>query len=343
MEEKPLLMWIFGGKDLSVKDIIEISSYELSIDEETNSNSVINVLKKTTAVSTDIIAVQKNGKTIYWGIIDQILNDSGKMKYQFYVKYITNLFDRLIPLGFEDVIRDTGIEDFLENEIKTNFTESDDEFINFSYLRIVVKSHSKKQTSVTNVDNGIYNFHTWLTNCTQNYNIAYEFEIIEEGNEYYLQMTIENKEKETVLIDCEAQGIIEYEELFDTEITSKVTVLSPTSVYTLYLLNDRTTTTDKTDVNRANGKITTVYVEAEEDMEQEALNVFKSNSYNHNISFKLYDRSYTVGTPIIIKTKSGNVYNTYISSVLYTNSKFIAYQCGNIRISLVDKLLKERG
>ena len=69
----------------------------------------------------------------------------------------------------------------------------------------------------------------------------------------------------------------------------------------------------------------------------------KSNSYNHNISFKRYEKYYKIGTPIAIKTKDSLIYDTYISAVKITkNNSFIEYTCGNIRVKFIDKLLKER-
>lgn len=112
--------------------------------------------------------------------------------------------------------------------------------------------------------------------------------------------------------------------------------------YTLYLLNDRTTTTDMANENRAEGKVETVYTENYEDAQQKALDVMKSNSYNHNITFNLYNRFIKVGTPIAIKTKESVILDTYISAIKITQNKFYEYICGNIRIKFIDKLLKER-
>lgn len=112
--------------------------------------------------------------------------------------------------------------------------------------------------------------------------------------------------------------------------------------YTLYLLNDRTTTTDMTNINRAEGRVETVYTENYEDAQQKALDVMKSNSYNHNITFNLYNRFIKAGTPIAIKTKESVILDTYISAIKITQSKFYEYICGSIRIKFIDKLLKER-
>lgn len=338
IETNKVFMWIFDYKDFSVKDIVEIADYEINIDEETNANSIIKVLKKTTAKSNDIIAVKKNNAVVYWGVIQEIQNEDGRQLYEYTTKYITNLFDRNIKLENEELIKTTGVEDFIAKVITDNFISNEDTFINKTYLQINVLTHTPKQTSVSNVQDGIYNLHTWITNCTQNYDIVYNFSIENKK----LVITIENKTYTKELIDTQAQAILNYTEVFETDIVSKVIVLTTTNTYILYLLNDRTTTTDKTNVNRAEGKIETVYTENYEDAPQKALDVMKANSYNHNITFNLYDKYIKVGTPIAIKTKESIILDTYISAIKITQNKFYEYTCGNIRIKFIDKLLKER-
>lgn len=332
-----VFMWIFDYKDFSIKDIVEIADYDINIDEETNANSIIKVLKKTSAKSRDIIVIKKNNNEIYWGTINNIENENGSALYEYNVKYITNLFDQNIKLGNENLIKTTGIEDFIAEEIKNNFINNKDTFINKNYLEVVVKTHTPKQVSVTNVENGIYNLHTYMTNCTQNYNIVYNFSIVNKK----LVITIENKTLNKELIDTQAQNITNYTEVFETDVVSKVIVLTSTNTYTLYLKSDRTTTENMNDLDRADGKVETIYTEKYEDAKQSALDVMKSNSYNHNITFK-YDKFLKIGTPIAIKTKESIILDTYISSIKITQNKFYEYICGNIRIKFIEKLMKER-
>ena len=338
IEQNKIFMWIFDYFTFKVKDIVELSNYEINIDEETNSNTIIDVLKKTTAKARDIIVIKKNNKIIYWGTINNIQNTDGQNLYEYIIKYATNLFDQDIILEDEDLISSTGIEDFIANAINKNFINNKDTFINKTYMQVVVKTHTKKQTSVTNVENNIYNLHTYMTNCTQNYDIVYSFSIV---NKKFV-ITIENKAINKELIDVNAQPISNYNEVFETDVVSKVIVLTSTNTYTLYLLNDRTTTTDMTNPNRADGKTVTVYTENYEDAPQTALDQIKQNAYNHNITFNYYDRLIPVGTPIAIKTKQSLIFDTYISAIKITQSKFIEYTCGNIRVKFIDKLLKER-
>lgn len=338
-------IWIFSYDDFSIKDIVEVSDYEINIDEETNAISTINILKNTTVKARDIIVFKDNENLLYWGIVDDVNNENGSNLYQIRTKYITNLFDREIQLKDENIIKTIGIEDFIEQTITNEYISNIDTFINLSWLEIEVKTHTPKQITVSNVENGIFNLHTFMTNCTQNYNVVYGFSL----SENKLLITIEIAENEKELIDTKAQTISNYTEVFETNVVSKVIVLydkvngvENAGKYVLYLLNNRTTTTNMTNPNRADGRIETVYTENYEDANQTALDVMKSNSYNHNITFSLFNRYIPVGTPIAIKTKKSIIYDTYISAIRITQKKFIEYQCGNIRINFIEKLKKER-
>lgn len=344
METNKVFMWIFDFKDFTIKDIVEISDYEINIDEETNANSVIKVLKKTTAKAQDIVFIKKNGEIIYWGIIDNIQNEDGKKMYEFTLKYITNMFDEKVETdyasGVDELIRTTGIEDFFKRTIDDHFIVNEDTFINRTYLEVRVLTHTKLETSITNIQNGIYNLHTWMTNCTQKYDIVYNF-FIENKK---LIITISKEEINKELLNVKAQPISNYTEVFETKVISKVVVKIKDvyARYILYLLNDRTTTEDMTDENRAQGSTERIYVENQDDARQSALDVFKQNSYSHMISFKMLNKYMKIGTPIAIKTKNSTILNTYISAIKITPRKFIEYTCGNIRINFIDKLLKER-
>lgn len=487
-------MYIFDYRDFSVKDVAQLPEYEINIDEETNANTTVKVLKKTTAKANDIVIIKENNEFIYWGVIQNIENEDGTSVYQYIIKYITNIFDQNIILsqnivntnnieeGYyrihsklnynfvfdildgsleaganlqlyesnntnaqkfrikkradgtykilnavsgmaldvqgavfengtniqtwgdtdnaaqkwtfskkdtniyainlantnfvidlkdanvangsniqiwefsnspqnlwilekidEEIIRNVGIEDYIAEQIRKNFINNEDVLLNREYMEIRIKTHTKLNVSVStivDVQNNIFNLHTFMTNCTQNYNISYDFAI--EGKK--LIITIENKEAKKELIDVNAQPISNYVEVFETDVVAKVIALTKDGQkYTLYLKTDRTTTENMLDPDRAQGKTEVIYAENIEDARQQALDVIKGNIYNHNVTFNYYNRELKVGTPITIKTKESLIYDTYISAVnRVKGSKMYKYTCGNIRIGFIDKLLKER-
>ena len=290
-------------------DLLEQNTGQYNIAYHLNNNYVINIADSVTANGTNI----------------QILENSEESKL--------NLF--YIEQTLEPIIWNEGIEDFICKIITDNFISNEDNFVNLPYLEIEVKTHSQKNISVSNVENGIFNLHTFINNCTQNYNIMVTFQIVNKK----LKIIIENKTIERTLINTEM--VTEEEEVFETDITSKVVVITNSGIYKLYLLNDRTTTTNALDPNRAEGKTETIYTENIEDANQSALNIIKQNTYNHNITFKS-NLNLKIGQPISIRTKNSIIYDTYISAIKMNNELFKQYTCGNIRVNFIDKILKER-
>lgn len=338
------LVYFLDKSDLEIKDIIEFENYEYVIDEETNQKTIFEVMKKINAKNGDIVVLQRNGNIDYIGKIEDIENKDGEIKRKVTLKYISNIFDRKIILENESLINSTGIEDFIAKEIYNNFTNSDDTFLNINWLDVEVKTHTKITKSVEN-ENGIYNFHIFITNCSQNYNIVLKFSY--ENNK--IKLTIYKQENEIQLIDTTIADISNYVEKFETNVIAKVIVKTDLDVQKWYLLSDRTTTQDKDDVNRAIGNVETVYTPKSEDAKQTALDKFKANTYNHYISFdinrnsKLFDISkLKIGTPVSVRTNNNIILNTYISAIRDTGNNFINITCGNMRIKFIDKLLKER-
>ncbi len=102
-------MWILDGVNLSIKDVVEImDDYEINIDDETNVTSSANVLKNTNAKADDLVLIKKNGRAVYWGIIDNIEFDNGIYRYT--LKYIINLFDTNVPLRKNSTVEESSFD-----------------------------------------------------------------------------------------------------------------------------------------------------------------------------------------------------------------------------------------
>lgn len=342
--QKETLVYFLDKSDLEIKDYIEFEDYEYVIDEETNQNTIFNVMKKVNAENGDIVILQRDGKTDYIGKIQDIENEDGELRRKITLKYISNIFDRKIIVENEKIISSVGIEDFIAKEIYDNFTNSEDNLLNIKWLDVEVKTHTKITKSI-NAENGIYNFHTFVTNCTQNYNIVLEFEYENQR----IKLKIYKQDSNVQLIDTTIADISNYVEKFETNIIAKVVVKTNTDIQKWYLLSDRTTTQNKDDKNRAVGEIETLYTQKSEDAKQTALDKFKSNTYNHYISFKIYRYSklfdvekLKIGTPLSVRTNNNIILNTYISAINDKGDNFINITCGNMRIKFIDKILKER-
>ena len=342
---KTNIVYILDKTTCIVKDIKEFQEtkgkYEFKIDEETNANSFINVINKPNAENLDIVYIKRK-KSNYLGIVNNVSGSDNK-GYKITSKYISNIFDRKIILSNEELIFETGVEDFIAETIKNEFTNSDDTLLNISYIDVEVQTHTKIKKSVE-TENGIYNFHTFITNCIQNYNIVMDF--------YYENKKIKivihkETEENKILLDTTTSDTTDYNEVFETDVTTKVVIKTDASIKKYFLRSDRTVTDDIEDVERAIGKVETVYTPNEEDAYQTALNIFKGNTYNHNISFrikkdsKLFDiDKIKIGTPVLIRTKNNIILDTYISSISDKEDKFLSIICGNMRIKFIEKIKK---
>lgn len=340
------IAYFLDKNTFEIVDVVQLSDYEINLDEETNAKTTMTVLKKINASDKDFVFIKENGKIIYIGIIEAPTNENGEVKYDINATYVTNLFDRKIILKNEELISNTGIEDFIAYTIEKEFTDSEDILLNKNFIDVEVLTHTPKNFSVDN-ENGIYNFHTFMTNCTQNYNISYNFNVVD-GR---LKMTIYKLEETEELIDTNISDVSEYYETFETNVIAKVTVLCEDGTeHNYFLLNDRTITTNKDEENRAVGDATVIYESNIDNIKEAAENQFKSNSYSHliqfniNINSTLYDvKNWHIGMPVKIKSKSNNVINTYISAITRKiNSKIWTIKTGNIRITLLDKLKQEK-
>ena len=71
------LVYFLSKTDLSIKDVLEFEDYEYVIDEETNKNTIFNIVQEVNAENGDIVILQRNGKVDYIGIVQEIENEDG--------------------------------------------------------------------------------------------------------------------------------------------------------------------------------------------------------------------------------------------------------------------------
>lgn len=345
LENEETIVYFLDQEDLDIKDIVEFENYEYNIDEETNAKTTFNIYRKNNVRNGDIVVLKRKDKIDYIGIVEDATSEDGKNSQLTTLKYITNIFDRKILLTNEEIMHETGVEDFIVQTIEDYFTNSDDSLLNIDWLQVEALSHTPIVKAIDN-DNGIYNFHTFITNCSQNYNIVYKWTLLPN---YNLKLQIYKEAQSNILIDTTTTDISSYTEVYETDVVAKVTVKTATNVYNWYLKTDRTITDNAQDPDRAIGKIEVTYTENDEDAYQTALDVFKGNSYKHYVSFrvrrssKLFNvDSLSIGTPLSIRTDNNVILDTYVSAIKDNGGEFIDITCGNMRINFIDKLKQER-
>ena len=346
-----IIAYFLNKTNFEIKDVAQLTISEINQDMETNGNSIFYSPKKLLIEENDYIYLKENDQQLFLGIIQKQEDENESGKYKLTCKDIMAILDfSCFEEDDEEIIKNVGIEDFLATKISKEFINNEDHFVNKNYLEVNAITHTKKNISIStlaNVTNGIYNFLTLANNAIQNYDLQFDFAIKKKK----LIICISTKSAEKTLIDTTTSDVSEYSETFSLEIVSKVEVYIKETgeKYYRYLLNDRTTTTDSENPNRVAGKTEKVVVEKQEDAEQTALDKFKSNTYNHNITFKINKNSklhdisnMKIGTPIQIKTKNSIIKDTYISSIKSNDDEFLTIVCGNIRVNYIDKFLQER-
>lgn len=343
-------LYILSRKDLALLSISKLIDYEINIDEETNAKSMFKLINTNGLMKGNYIILNGLYKQFLF-IIDEVNLVKYSNVCELVCLDISNIFDRKIIEKNIDQMTEDSIEEFIINNINDNFVNSNDSVLNLSYIELNQLTTTK--TSVlTNSENGLYNFHTFLTNCRQYKNIftTFSFKMVTTpmGKVLKLQIDVGYEAKIQKMIDTTLTVVTNYNKIKEENVTAKVTVYirENQTEYNLYLKSDRTTTTNKNDPNRVFGSIEVISVEKEEDAPSEALNVMKGNRYNHLVEFNIYKNSnlidissLDIGTPILIKTNE-EIYESYISAININNSNFVGFKSGNLRVTLIDKLKK---
>ncbi len=347
---KNQLAYFLDKDTFEIKECILVDINEINLDLETNGNSSFRVAKKLNIEQNDFMYIKNDGIEKFFGIVQSQENENNSNIYVITCKDILAMLDFESFVANENTISNVGIEDFLANRISEEFVTNTDSFLNKAFFEVEALTHTPKiisLSSLVNIQDNIYNFLTLVGNTIENYDLKFDFII----SRNHLKLEISTKTDEKVLVDTTISDVINYSETFSISYIAKVECLdlSTNTKYYKYLLNDRTTTSNQNDPNRVKGTTKRITAQRTEDVEQAIADAFKSNSYQHNITFEIKQNSALIdvpslkqGTPIQIKTKNNVITDTYISKITEKNDIFKQFTCGNLRVNFIDKILKER-
>lgn len=343
------IAYIFDYNTLELKDIRKISDYTVDLDDETNAISKIKFTNRFNANEKDYVYLKKHGSN-FLGIFKDLTEMKNDNDYTVETLDVSNIFDEKIFLSNENLIKTVGIEDFIKKNIEDYFSQTYDSFVNLDYIEIVVNTHTVIQKSVDTDEEGLYNFHTFIINCRQNYNIFTDFEI----SEGKLIITIEKKELDKKFIDGTVADILDYKKVSGEHITSKVEVwCKDTEQLIKYCLDANAGVQLYENVqeeNRVIGNTVRIVVENHNEAYQRAVDQFKGNDYNYLIEFILSRESklmpaddLILGMPVLVKTDDLQIVNGYITAKTETkDNKLIEFKVGRIRKTLRQQLRKEQ-
>lgn len=337
-------IYVLDYMTLEVKDIFKplknndgSEQYEINLDEETNATSEIILEYKESIKKGNFLIINGLYKQFLF-IISGTERDIKGKTVKVILKDISNMFDHKI---IEDPIGDLSIENYIKRNIERNYMNTEDTLNNLSYLQIETKTQTKVIVN-TDAEDGLFNLHTYITNCRQYKNIRTDFAF--KNDKLYIY--IEKKTNKLQKIDTNVAEIIDKETTDEEDYITKVEayVRNDKTKYYLYLRNDRTTTENPKDPNRLRGKTEVISSETLTVAKEEALNTIRRNRYKHLIEFKIKKNSKLVdvnnleiGDEVQARVKNKN-YESYISAITIKDNEFVYFKTGNLRNRLTDKL-----
>ena len=342
-----MLCYFISKKDFTILKCVEANSYSAAHNLDLSGKTKVIIAENPNAADEDFIILKEGKEIKFQGIIEKIENADGEKKYTISCLEIEQIFSREILLTDTNIIKATGIEDFVVKTIRTYFSNSGDDFIDMSYIECSARTHTKVSAKPSS-DNGIYNFKTYLGNIKEQYGIFLDFAFTKEK----LIISVHKKEQSAMQIDTTITDITQCKETYKIKVLSKLNVLwrntltQAESMRYFYLHSNRSVS--EVNKDRINGTIKTILIEAEteEEMIQEARNEFKSNSYSHSIEAEIAANSKIfpkeelyAGHEVTIKTAAAGIQKSIISEVSFSdNANTISVKFGILKVTLTDKL-----
>lgn len=341
-----MLCYFISKKDYSILNCVEVNSYSISHNLDIGGKTKIIIAANPNASKEDFVLLKDGKDTKFKGIVENIDNYQGEKKHTVSCLEIERIFDQKIFLSDMDIIKTTGIEDFVVHTIRKYFSHTGDSFIDMVYMNCSALTHTKVNAKPESED-GIYNFKTYIGNIKEQYGIFIDFEFTKTG----LNISVYKKDQSVMQIDTTITDVDNCKETYEIKALAKLNVLwknlltETEEMRYFYLHSNRTIS--EVNADRIDGTVSSLYVamETEEEMLQAVYNEFKSNSYSHLIEADIFANSKLypieelyVGHEVKIKTAVG-IKESIISGITFSDdSGAISVKFGNLKVSLTDKL-----
>lgn len=280
-------------------------------------------------ISDNDIIFNNNG---YIGIVQ----DSEKQEnlLQLNCASIINIFNR--DVIYDNTKPTAGVEEYLKNELLSNFVNLTDKKFALSYLNISADSKTLK-TAIPDVDNGICNFKSYIGKIRRLYNIFVEFKVKHAS----LDVNIIKRDENTKQVVLNNTAVTIEEETFSRTNVAKITsyVKDTGARKDWYLLTDGSITNDRTAVNRVDGEWIILQVSNADEIEDEVRNKFRENSFSHKIVFSVKNSEARFNFYDDLKIElNKKIYKSYIATKTVNSNGLTQYQCGELRTTLTDKI-----
>ena len=353
-----MIAYVLSYKDLSISDILEYDAYDFRTDINFADKSTITVTKQPKIVIDDFVVCKDGNDVEFVGICENYSASTGS-GYKITMRQKECLFDRMVIGGsWMGDMSDpaVGIEGLIANVISAGWAANTDPLLARPYMTVSAMTHTTTAlsiSSIVNVENTIFNFKTFIGNVLELYRIRIGFDFSVQGT---LTVTVRQDSAAALQMNALDSDISSYKETLSVSVLAVLNVLwgvltggvvTSYAVRVYYLRNDRTVTMDVNDVNRVNGKVDSVYIEAETsgEVDEEAYNAFKTNSYTHKIEFKLRKNSkiyeqeeFYIGRPCTVRTQTG-IQTTLVTGRAETDTtNVIDLVFGKLKVTLIEKI-----
>ena len=354
-----MIAYVLSYRDLSIKDVLEYEGYTFNRDIEFAEKSTINVARKPEILLDDIVVCKDQNEILFVGICENYAAASGTSSYTITLQQQECLFDRQVIATAEcGQMSDAsvGIEGAIASLISAGWSASSDPLLARPYIQVTVATRTTTQLgieSIASAKDGILNVKTFLGNVLELYGIRAVFDFSVQG---VLGITLEQDSRPALKMNAYDSDISSYQETLAVDALATLTVRwgvlvdgDVTSYQTrgYYLRNDRTVTQNASDPDRIEGKSRAIYIEAEtsQEVDEEAYNEFKSNSYQHKISCALYKASkiyeeaaFTVGRPCTVRTRTGIQTTLVTGRAVNNTSNVVSLIFGKLKVTLIEKI-----
>lgn len=286
-----LVAYVLDAKTLQIKDMLQYTDYTFKEDADFADKSTIVVTRKPNIKKDDYAVCMDGDKILFIGIFEnqKPYNETG---YTLTLTQMQAIFDADVIDHVQDMIRTTGIEDWLAQIIGKNWMQSGDDLLDKRYIRLGTRTHTKYPITVE-TQNGIFNLLEFLKDALRKYGLRLSFKFNQDVGS--LDVSILKVPAEKINVDLQVSDVIESSEVHTYNILSRVMVAVEKYdqpghylVAPYYWLADGTITQEADDPRRVPGTFKTVSVNASEelpdDIRQAAEDAFKENLFEHKIT-----------------------------------------------------------
>ena len=283
--------------------------------------STVTVLSEVAGIEDDFIIVDG-----WIGIVSSLTPDKGQTAIT--AKNIINAFDR--PL-----LAETGatIEGFLKDQLEASYKNLSDAMYDMPYMTVSMTSSTPFLSPDMDDSSGLWTIKAYIAKIRRLKSVFCTWGI---SGTNTLTCTIGVKSVPMQRVDFADRSNRLESETYSRYSVAKVTAIIEGVETHYYLHTDGTF--DTTDTDRVSGAWQIITTDAEK-MADAVAEVFAKSAYSHLIEYRS-DRTYEFYDALQVRV-NGRVLQSYISCVRTSMKTGTLYKSGELRVTLIDKLLKE--